>query len=563
MGACYGNQAGYKKGNTLYYPDSEPVTTEGNYTWYAKDGYSTTGGGDAKPIYLHHIPAQFSITFRQTQNGTVDGWNVSDDTKEENIVIPGNYYNTDITEILAEYEPTDWTALKDVRGIEYAALPGWKGDVTESGAFPETMPPKNIVFYKEWTPLSFTAVFHPNNGGEETEQSVLIGGRIERIPNPTKTDEIFGGWYLNEGCTLDCDFSTIMDMAAYERLKGEDGKVHLYGKWNSPNPYYVLYDPGEGELSSALVAQLDANHMDKESYYANAKVPVKGVAQEDGKAFIGWRIGNSDIILQHGNTFLADSVNDKADGVEDQVITLVAQFVEYSDTTSLTYHSNFPDGTEDKDYTILNKLVPNDSYTIPYNEKDLDFIPQNNPFWVFIGWNTAADGSGDFFQKAETPAVGISDNHLYAIWELRIPRKDIPVIKIWRDGNDRARLRPLEIVVTLLADGEEIPDVPPLTLTEENGWSGVFRDLPYADDSGHIIEYSIRELDLPKAYTVSVSGGWEIGFTVTNSLKTSPFTGDHTPWLPWFGLLLVSGLALAGDALLRSRKRRYSGKHER
>ena len=41
----------------------------------------------------------------------------------------------------------------------------------------------------------------------------------------------------------------------------------------------------------------------------------------------------------------------------------------------------------------------------------------------------------------------------------------------------------------------------------------------------------------------------------------SPSTGDHTPWLPWLGVLLLSGLALGADSLLR--KRRRIGKHEK
>ena len=40
----------------------------------------------------------------------------------------------------------------------------------------------------------------------------------------------------------------------------------------------------------------------------------------------------------------------------------------------------------------------------------------------------------------------------------------------------------------------------------------------------------------------------------------SPATGDNTPWLPWLGVLLLSGAALGADALIRKRKR---GKDEK
>ena len=83
---------------------------------------------------------------------------------------------------------------------------------------------------------------------------------------------------------------------------------------------------------------------------------------------------------------------------------------------------------------------------------------------------------------------------------------------------------------------------------------------------GVAVRYSITEDRVVGYKAPVITGSAATGFTVTNSLRPNPWspqTGDHTPWLPWLSALLLSGLALAGDALLRSRKRRCSGKHER
>ena len=117
------------------------------------------------------------------------------------------------------------------------------------------------------------------------------------------------------------------------------------------------------------------------------------------------------------------------------------------------------------------------------------------------------------------------------------------------------------MTIRLYADGEDTGKT--LTLPEAGQWTGAFTGLPTHID-GVAVRYTVTEDRVVGYKAPVITGSAATGFTVTNSLRHNPWspqTGDHTPWLPWLSALLLSGLALGADALLR--KRRYSGRHER
>ena len=95
----------------------------------------------------------------------------------------------------------------------------------------------------------------------------------------------------------------------------------------------------------------------------------------------------------------------------------------------------------------------------------------------------------------------------------------ISVIKKWDDSEDADGLRPSEITVHLLANGEDTGKT--LALSEDNNWSGEFSDL-LVYDKGVAIAYTVQE-DVPEGYTADVSGSAADGFTIVNT---------HTPEKP-------------------------------
>ena len=93
---------------------------------------------------------------------------------------------------------------------------------------------------------------------------------------------------------------------------------------------------------------------------------------------------------------------------------------------------------------------------------------------------------------------------------------DIPMEKVWDDSNDQDGKRPLDVTVTLYADGEKTEKT--LTLSAGNDWKGSFTGLPGAQN-GKKISYTVKETPV-NGYTTEITGSASTGFTITNT---------HTP----------------------------------
>lgn len=111
---------------------------------------------------------------------------------------------------------------------------------------------------------------------------------------------------------------------------------------------------------------------------------------------------------------------------------------------------------------------------------------------------------------------------------------DITVKKVWNDNGDN---RPASIQAQL-CKGEKVYDT--VTLSDENEWTHTWKDIPYRDD------WSVREVDVPKGYTVSYRQN-EMEFEICNT-QTLIQTGQlnwPVPLLACGGIaLLIGGLAL-------------------
>ena len=105
---------------------------------------------------------------------------------------------------------------------------------------------------------------------------------------------------------------------------------------------------------------------------------------------------------------------------------------------------------------------------------------------------------------------------------------DIPVEKVWDDGNDPYGNRPESITLNLYAgSGENAVPVESVTLTADTGWKGAFKDLPlYREmlldnpDTRTYIDYSVKEADVPgytSAVTQAAGTDQYPSFTVTNT----------------------------------------------
>lgn len=90
---------------------------------------------------------------------------------------------------------------------------------------------------------------------------------------------------------------------------------------------------------------------------------------------------------------------------------------------------------------------------------------------------------------------------------------NIPVKKVWENPKIP---HPNKVKINL-KNGDTVIDS--ITLSESDGWEGVFSNLPQRDTSGSVIAYTVDEVPV-EGYDSAVSGDAERGFTVTNTVKT-------------------------------------------
>ena len=80
----------------------------------------------------------------------------------------------------------------------------------------------------------------------------------------------------------------------------------------------------------------------------------------------------------------------------------------------------------------------------------------------------------------------------------------VTVRKEWRDDNDRDALRPDSVTVQLMANGQDVKGQQ-VVLSAQNNWGPAsFDDLPYLDENGNKLLYSVREEPASKDYVPEI-----------------------------------------------------------
>ena len=129
---------------------------------------------------------------------------------------------------------------------------------------------------------------------------------------------------------------------------------------------------------------------------------------------------------------------------------------------------------------------------------------------------------------------------------------NVKVTKVWDDKDDKDQIRPKEVVVYLVINGDET-DIQ-VTLSRDVGWTSYFVGLDEYDN-GEKIEYTVVEKEVD-GYTTTYTGDMTEGFVITNSHTPIPVpdTGDHSHIFLWIAVLTVSTAALATAVVLKKRK---------
>ena len=143
---------------------------------------------------------------------------------------------------------------------------------------------------------------------------------------------------------------------------------------------------------------------------------------------------------------------------------------------------------------------------------------------------------------------------------------NVTVRKLWSDRNNANRTRPSSVTVTLYATfGSPAATIEydDAVLSSANSWRYTFSDLPkYL--RGSEVTYTVEENRLSNYIPTITSSSTSrtTTYVITNTLRTSPGTGDNSRLGVWGSLLGISLLgmaALAPRALKRAGRRKNRG----
>lgn len=150
-------------------------------------------------------------------------------------------------------------------------------------------------------------------------------------------------------------------------------------------------------------------------------------------------------------------------------------------------------------------------------------------------YTTTSSGETGSIQPGDTAQVVFTND---------FRRISIAVKKVWQDNNDQDGIRPDEITVILLANGEDTGKK--LVLNDENKWMGSFADLDEFK-LGQKIGYMVKEVRV-NGYNTVIRGDAESGFIIINTynpmINYPPQTGDKTSAFLWIMMCFIAVLGI-------------------
>ena len=152
-----------------------------------------------------------------------------------------------------------------------------------------------------------------------------------------------------------------------------------------PTDFTVSFNANGGSGTMDSVSEVSGSYT----------LPANGFTAPTGKVFIGWKANNAGNLIEVGQTY--------------NVTANVTFFAQWENRYTVTYNANGGSGT----ITDSNSpYAPNATVTVMASTGFT--APQ--PDMVFDKWNTAANGSGTYYEPGDTFAIS-SNRTLYAQWK--------------------------------------------------------------------------------------------------------------------------------------------------
>lgn len=339
-----------------------------------------------------------------------NGWNTVANGSGSTIAVQGTYQITADTTLYAQWvadtvnlfynanggsgAPTSTTASANQDTTLSGTAPnrigfsfsGWTTAANGSGTvygisstFP--VPGSDTTLYAKWTPIGYNFIYSANGGSGSPATVAYNMGDFVVIDNTgttVRTGYTFAGW------------NTLADGTGSDYLGGQNflmsnSNMTMYAKWTS-NPYTLTYN-----------ANLGAGSPTAETRNAGASAILSSTAPtRTGYTFNGWNTA------QNGS---GSSYNSSASyTMPTSNATLYAQWT--ANSNAVSYNANNGSGAPSGGTFSFGATVTV-SNTAP-----------TRTGYTFLGWNTAANGSGTNYSAADTFAMPNSSVTLYAKWSI-------------------------------------------------------------------------------------------------------------------------------------------------
>lgn len=211
---------------------------------------------------------------------------------------------------------------------------------------------------------------------------------------PSATGYTYGGWYTNAKCTLAVNYGTMTITA--------DTKI--YAKW-TPKTTSVTLDANtanHGSTGSSVTATYDS------------ALPSFSPATPSGayvlEGYYTTASGEGVKIINADGTLVSETTSYTADGLWKSVESSLTLYARYVTAYQVTYNDNGKTGggaaPSDATYYASGAEV-----TVAGNTNSM-----TKTNCVFMGWNTAADGTGTTYMGGEKMTMPSENTTLYALW---------------------------------------------------------------------------------------------------------------------------------------------------
>lgn len=340
---------------------NEPVRRGYNFVgWYdAPDGgnrYDSVGGENAENLTLYarwqESGSYFSITYH-ADGGTLLGEN------------PQTVGAGEVHDLFGAskdfYDFIGWNTSEDGSGEWVERLYGVRGDTH---------------LYAIYAPKVYTVVYDLDGGtyvDKVNPNRIAYGEKITLSPL-LKAGHTFVGWFMAEDRgrqITEINADNIAELST------------IYARF-TPIKYTVELDAAGGEF---VLGGDTYDYLDYEIYFGEELVLPECVLA--GYDFIGWY----------------DELGERVEVIDAENIGNIRLAAKYREA-GLTYHIDYVLGGG-----ILKEANPEE---VAWGQ----VVGLNSPEregWLFLGWNTAADGSGEYLQA--TPEGREEDLTLYAVWQ--------------------------------------------------------------------------------------------------------------------------------------------------